>query len=306
MDSGNFGRDANQDFNKARTKVMFAHILSLLKKEKDELLSLKEVKSLVRPESEVYGGMKTVPISMIVGSEGRYRDFNKFFLPRRSHLRGRWVRVDIAHYQQIDLPAVALYEIGGVYFVRDGNHRVSVAKAQGVEFIDAEVITLQSRISLKPGMTKEELKRAVIEIEKKEFLKSTRLNQLRPQACLEFTATGRYDEIIRHINGHKYFMNLSYDDEISFEKGMLSWYDQVFEPIVEIIRSEKILTHFPGRTACDLYAWIVRHWDDLKKKYGESFPLKEAAVDFTSRYGESLKNPFRRLWLRFKNLYRSF
>jgi hypothetical protein len=38
--------------------------------------------------------------------------------------------------QDITLPSILLYEIGGVYFVRDGNHRVSVAKIKGVEFID--------------------------------------------------------------------------------------------------------------------------------------------------------------------------
>ncbi len=293
-----YDQKAKEDFTKARSKAVFAHVLSLLKNQKDELLSLKEVKSLVKPQSETYRGLKTVPISLITGSEGRYQDFNRFFLPRRQHLRGRWVRVDMAHYQQINLPVVQLYEIGGVYFVRDGNHRVSVAKAQGVEFIDAEVIALSSDITLKPGMTKEELKKAVIGLEKKEFFRKTELDKLRTHVQIEFSATGRYDEIIRHINGHKYYMNLSKEEEIPFQEGMLSWYDNIFEPIVELIRSEKILASFPGRTASDLYVWIVRHWDDLKRKYGNAYPLKDAAVDFKSRYGRS------GLWSRIKDLYR--
>ncbi len=252
MDMKYFTDRARGDFNKARNKAMFTRILTLLTREKDELLSFEEVKALVKPESETYGGVKTVPISLVVGSEGRYRDFNRFFLPRHQHLHSRWERVDLAHYQQIDLPPVNLYEIGGVYFVRDGNHRVSVARAQGIEFIDAEVISLGSKITLEPGMSRDDLKRAVIDLEKKEFFKKTRLDQLRPQIDLEFTATGRYDEIIRHINGHKYFLNLSRKAEISFEEGVLSWYDIVFAPIVDIVRAEKILTRFPGRKTADL------------------------------------------------------
>jgi hypothetical protein len=133
---------AKEDFNRARLRAIFGRALALLRNEKDQLLSLQEVKALLRPESESYRGLRTVPIERIVGSEGRYLDFNRIFLPKREHLRGRWTRVDLAHYQQVHLPPVTLYEIGGVYFVRDGNHRVSVARTQGAEFIDAEVISL--------------------------------------------------------------------------------------------------------------------------------------------------------------------
>ncbi len=287
MSLDRFDALAKEDFNRARTRQIFGRLLSLLKNEKDQLMSLQEVKALLRPTSESYRGMKTVPIAQIVGSEGRYQDFNRTFLPRHSHLKGRWVSVDKAHHQQIILPAVTLYEIGGVYFVRDGNHRVSVARLQGVEFIDAEVISLGSRLAIDPGMNVERLKQAVIGLECKEFLKQTRLDSLRPGMGMDFSATGRYDEIIRHINGHKYYMNLGESEEISFKQAMLSWYDNVYEPIVRLIETEDMLRHFPGRTASDLYVWVVRHWDELKRKYGQSFPLQEAVQDFTNRYGRT-------------------
>lgn len=300
-----FNSMTHEDFNKARSKARFSSILALLKLEKDELLSLQEVRDIIKPGSESYQGMKAVPISLITGSEGRYRDFTRYFLPRHRHLRGRWERVDQAHYKQIILPAIKLYEIGGTYFVRDGNHRVSVARAQGVEFIDAEVISLGSRVRLKASMTAQELKHAVIALEKKEFFAFTGLAGIRPQAIIEFSATGRYDEIIRHINGHKYYLNQGQEKEIPFEKGLISWFDNVYLPLVKVIAEEKILKYFPGRTEADLYVWIVRHWDDLKKKYGESFTLKEAAVNFRSLYGkEKDKGWVKRLLLSFKNIYR--
>jgi hypothetical protein len=286
MSSDHYAARAAEDFNKARNRELFGRILSLLKNETDNLLSLQEVKALLRPSSETYRGLRVVPIEKIVGSEGRYRDFNRYFLPRHNRLKGRWVRVDTAHHQDVVLPPVTLYEIGGVYFVRDGNHRVSVGKLQGVEFIDAEVISLGSQVSLKPGMTREQLREAVIDLEREEFFKQTRLNELRPEVRLDFTTTGRYDELIRHINGHKYFLNLSENEEITFQEALLSWYDTVYKPIVDLIEEERLLKAFPGRTASDLYVWIVRRWDELKKRYGQTFPLEQAARDYTERYGQ--------------------
>jgi hypothetical protein len=163
-----------------------------------------------------------------------------------------------------------------------------VAKLQDVEFIDAEVISLGSRVDLKPGMTREELRTAVIDLEREEFFKRTRLKELRPQARINFTATGRFDEIMRHINGHKYYLNLSEKEELSFDEAMLSWYDNVYRPVVELIEEQRLLKAFPGRTASDLYVWIVRHWDELKKKYGQAFPLKQAARQYTELYGHPI------------------
>ena len=297
MSRGGFDSRAKEDFNRARLRELFGRALGVLRNESNQLLSLKEVKALLRPHSESYRGLQTVPIDRIVGSEGRYLDFNRIFLPKHEHLRGRWTRVDLAHYQQVQLPPVTLYEIGGVYFVRDGNHRVSVARTQGGEFIDAEVISLKSRLPLKPGMSRQELKSAVIELEKKEFFRQTHLDRLRSGLEMEFTDTGRYDEVLRHIHGHKYFINQSTPYEIPFREAMLSWYDRVYEPLVSLVLSEGILTHFPGREAADLYMWIVGHWDELKKKYGQAYPLAKAAEDFRQRFGKPAWNPLLRAWL---------
>jgi len=164
------------------------------------------------------------------------------------------------------------------------------------------VISLGSRLTLEPGLTEVQLRKAVINLEKEEFFKQTRLDQLRPGVSMEFSATGRYDEILRHINGHKYYLNLSQSEEISFEEAMLSWYDNVYEPIVRLIESEEFIRYFRGRTASDLYVWIVRRWDDLKKKYGQGFPLEKAAQDFTDRYGKPDNRPLPRVFRLVKRL----
>ncbi len=281
-----FRRMADYDFQKARSRQLFSRLISILQGQRDDMLSFHDVRTILKPRSESYLGMRTVPVARIVGSEGRYRDFNRSFLPRRQHLKPRWTNVDLAHYRQVNLPPIKLYEIGGIYFVRDGNHRVSVARSRGVEFIDAEVVSLNAEIKLEPGVTDEDLRRKVLDFERKRFFESTRLDELRPGCDLEFTATGRYDEIIMHINGHKYFINQDKEYEIPFEQGMLSWYDTVYMPIVQIIREHSVLSRFPGRTAADLYVWTVRHWDELKRRYGPRYQMKDAILDFSQRYGQ--------------------
>ena len=142
-------QQAEEDFYKARNKAFINEIQHLLSPEEASLISLNDVKQLIKPQNETYIGMKVIPIEKIVGSEGRYKDFDNRFFPKSSFLRTRWEHVDEAAIKAIDLPPIKVYELAGLYFVRDGNHRVSVAKARGVEFIDAEVVSLQSEIKLK-------------------------------------------------------------------------------------------------------------------------------------------------------------
>jgi len=286
MASDAIAQKASEDFTKARGKAILSQIQNFLNTDRDKLLSFNDVKDILKPKSEVYMGNQTVPIKLVVGSEGRYHDFNKFFLPKREHMRHRWQRVDEAHIRDIILPPITLYEIGGAYFVRDGNHRVSVAKTQGVEFIDAEVISLSTEINIKPFMTTDELREALIELEKKVFYAETLFGDLTEYWKLDFSSPGRYDVIYNHILVHKYFLNENIEEEIHFNDALVSWFNNVYSPIIAIIHEQWLLANFPKRTEADLYVWIVKHWDFLKKKYGK-YSLTEAANDFTVKYGQS-------------------
>jgi hypothetical protein len=283
MNDGAYYSMAREDFGRVRKREVMSRILALLKAQKDEMLSLGDVRSLLKPESETYRGMRTVPIAKIVGSEGRYQDFNKAFLPRHDKLMRRWMRIDVAHYTQVILPPIKLFEVGGVYFVRDGNHRVSVAKTRGGEFIDAEVISLVTEIAIAPGMSSDDLRRAVIAFEKKKFFERTRLDALRPGCALEFTTVGRYEEILGHIREHKWYINLKKAAEVPYKDAVLSWYDTIYSPIAAIIRSSRLLDRFPRETESDLYVFVGQHWSELIHKYGPIFTLEEAAEDFSTQ-----------------------
>jgi hypothetical protein len=277
---------ASSDFNKARGRAALSGLGHLMNPDKNKLLSFHDVKDILKPKNQVYIGHQAVPVKLIAGSEGRYRDFNRYFLPKADHLRNRWERVDEAHIRDISLPAIQLYEIGGVYFVRDGNHRVSVAKMKKVEFIDAEIISLTSEISLNPGMTTEQLRETLIRYEKNIFFEKTDFEKLTGDNSLDFSTVGQYDVIYNHILVHKYFLNESTEEEIPFPDALVSWYANVYSPAIAIIREQWLLANFPGRTEGDMYVWIIKHWDFLKKKYGV-YSLDDADGDFTRKYGQS-------------------
>jgi hypothetical protein len=283
---------AYSDFSYARGKAVLSEIQHFLNTDKNRLLSFNDVKDILKPQNQVYRGNRTVEIKLIVGSEGRYHDFNKYFFPKAEHMRQRWQRVDEAHIKDIILPSIQLYEIGGVYFVRDGNHRVSVAKMQKVEFIDAEVISLSTEIQIQPSMTVDDLRKALIDYEKNIFYEKTDFGTLTGHNDLNFSSPGRYDVIYNHILVHKYYLNENQIDEIPFSTALVSWFNNVYNPVIAIIKDQWLLVNFSGRTEADLYVWIIKHWDFLKRKYG-AYSLADAAGDFSKKYGQSRGKFFR-------------
>src|SRR5574344_1026705 len=207
MTSSFYAAQTDDDFAKAHNKALFNEIQHFMNPEEASLISFTDIKSLLKPKDEIYVGMKTIPISKFVGSEGRYEDFDNQFFPKSNFLKERWQHVDQAALEQVNLPPIKVYELGGLYFVRDGNHRVSVAKMQGVEFIDAEVVSLQTEIKLKPDSTKKQMIKQVIEYEKRVFYAETSFGDITDYWMLNFSTPGQYDVIYNHILCHKYYIN---------------------------------------------------------------------------------------------------
>ena len=280
------------DFNKARNKALFNDLQHFLNPKETELLSFTDIKNWLKPKNEVYLGMQVVPVNLIAGSEGRYKDFDNHFFPRNMHLKNRWRRIDDAHLRDVILPPIQLYEIGGLYFVRDGNHRVSVARAQGVECIDAEVISLQSEIKLHVGMTRRQIFKRVLNYEKRVFYAETAFGDITDCWDLDFSAVGEYDVIYNHIQIHKYYINQDKTEEISMSEAILSWYNTVYLPVVNVLKKQHIMRKFRKRTISDMYVYLIKYWDELKHKFGDEISLDAAAEEFTNIYGNGF---FKRL-----------
>lgn len=274
------------DFHRAKNRARIHSLLDKLTWKNPDLLSLYEVTSIIKPKKETYLGMKTIEIDKIIGSEGRYRDFSAAFLPKREMLRARWTSIDQARLTDVVLPPISVFALGGYYFVRDGNHRVSVARSMGVEFIDAEVVELDSEIKLEPGMTTKQLKQRVVEYERSAFIEQYKPSYL-PMGEISFTTPGAYPEMVNHILVHKYYINQNVEGEISFEDAARSWYKNVYAPIVDQIRKDNLLFYFPGNAEGDLYMWLVRRWDELKKAKANA-SIKEASEDLRKESSSSL------------------
>ncbi len=132
----------DKDFHRALLKASLRRWRDRLRGDPapGRLLSFDEAKGALARWTQAYRGMRTVEVEKITGSVGRHRDFDSSFLPRKLSMSDRWRRIDQAYHRGVELPAVSLYKIGDAYFVRDGNHRVSVARYHGVATIDAEVV----------------------------------------------------------------------------------------------------------------------------------------------------------------------
>jgi len=296
-----FDQMADVDYRQARRKSFFKMVESWLTGKSADLLPLDEVRRRLPIKGQRVLGAQPVPLDKIVGSEGRYRDFDRAFLPRRAHTRSRWMSIDVAHYQDVPLPPVELYKIGDVYFVRDGNHRVSVARERGQEFIDAHVTELETPV---PPTSESDMDDVLHKQEYALFLEETQLKRLRPDAEIRLTLPGEYATLLEHISVHRWYLGERKKREVPYGEAVASWYDNVYMPLVRIIREHDIVKEFPRRTEADLYLWIIEHQWYLREEYGD-MPMEEAADRFVDersqrpvqKVRQAIRKLFRR-WLR--------
>lgn len=284
----------HSDFERARQKAFFNEIRSVFSRRPNRLLSYHEFRERYKPERESYRGMQEVPLRQIVGSFDRFRDFDRAFLPRHARSAGRWMNVDRAYHQDIRLPPVQLYKVGDVYFVKDGNHRVSVAREHGVEFIDAEVIESHVRVPIEASMSPFEL---LLQVEYAEFLRRTNLDRLRPEHDIRPSALGRYDEIWDHIVARQMDQQESSVQPTSTHDAVTGWYDEVYQPIVRIARERGVLHRFPNRSEADIYLWVMAHRDELIEQEHHEVAPEDAVANLASEIEEA-ESGFGMGWLR--------
>ncbi len=277
------------DFRRARSQADLKELISRITGEQTQLLSFDEVKQKLRLQTSADIGLRDIPLTSIVGSVGRYTDFTRDFLPRREIRPERWARVKIAASGLVGLPPIEVYKIGETYFVKDGNHRVSVARQLGATDIQAYVTEVQTSIPLTPETRPDDL---ILKAEYAMFLEKTLLDQLTPKPDLSTTIPGQYQIIIEHIDVHRYYMGLEYQREISYVEAAAHWHKAVYMPMVEIIRAQGILRHFPYRTETDLYLWIAKHRAELEEQLGWQIKTEYAASDLAEQHGIFEKNFF--------------
>jgi hypothetical protein len=284
------GKDSTQrHFEAARRKAFWNSIRQFLNGRSNQLLSWRDVEAELHPRDFFDQKVVSVPLERIVGSVGRYREFDRAFMPRLDSTAPRWRSVAGAYLDGVRLPPITLYRVGDIYFVVDGHHRVSVARELGRASVDAQVIEAETRVSVTTDLDADGLE---IAGQQTRFLERTRLDVLRPEQDVTFTTVGAFEWALGHIALHRQAMTLEKQRVVTQDEAVVDWYDQVYLPIVRIVRETGLLAQFPDRTEGDLFLWIVDHQRDLSQRCGLSVSKERAAEHLAYRRAVQ---PFERL-----------
>ncbi|MEN4010687.1 MAG: hypothetical protein AB1453_09585 [Chloroflexota bacterium] len=296
LNSRFFDRIAHEDFEQALRKGFWRSVLGWINKSPNQLLAFDEVRKYLPVQGQHDIGVRQIAIEKIVGSVGRYNDFDRAFLPRHRQTSGRWISIDVAKLKDIELPPIEVYKVGDVFFVKDGNHRVSVAKEKGQKFIDAYITEVVTDLPIDEHTDIDGIIRLQ---EKSEFFRITRLNEIRPDEEIELSLPGQYPKLLEHINVHRWYMGEKRQAEVPYGEAVAAWYDEVYLPLMKVITEQGICKEFPDRTGADLYIWIIEHLYYLREEFRQEINLEQAARSFKEGFSP---NPIRRMFNLFRRL----
>jgi len=274
-DQFNFQK-AIQDFQSARQRAAVQEILARITGKSTQLLSYEEVAEKLKLRIRAERGLQDIPLDSIIGSVGRYTEFTRTFLPRRADDMDRWAGVKAAMEKSEGLPPIDVYKVGDVYFVLDGNHRVSIARQEGFKTIEAHVIEFRTEINLTPDIQPDDL---IVKAEHADFLNETRIHELRPNVDLNVTAPNQYKKLMEQIRVSQYILQEQGQQDTSLQDAAAYWYDTTYIPLAEAIRDRGLLRWFPERTITDLYIWISENRAALEEELGWDIQSDIVATD---------------------------
>lgn len=224
-------------------------------RERSAVKSFNEEQQNERAFDTIDRGIQGVPLERIIGSVGRYHDFDGRFRPKQHLPTDRLEGIKQAYRDGHRLPPVKLYQIKDQFYVLDGNHRIAAAKELKHTDIEANIVEfIPSRNTLENVLYRERAR----------FSEKTGL----PYA-ITLTEVGQYGFLLKQITQHQ--AHLSAEGEpVSFEAAAADWYATIYRPLAAIIRKGNLIQFFPNRTLDDLYAYISFHqWEaGRRRKYG--------------------------------------
>jgi hypothetical protein len=267
---------AVQDFQSAHLRGKLQGVLARITGRSNELLSYEEIADKLKLQGRSDKGVQTIPVDAIIGSVGRYTDFTRTFLPRRADDRQRWANVKATALDPLGegLQPVEVYKVSEVYFVIDGNHRVSIARQDGWKTIDAHVIEINTTIPLTPDVQPEEL---IVKAEYADFLGLTELNKIQEPVDLRITIPGGYQKLLDEICTFRCERKEKHQEDCSVQESAEQWYHEIYLPFAEAVRERGMMRWFPDRTITDLYVWMSEHRAELEKELGWTVRPEAAA-----------------------------
>jgi hypothetical protein len=272
---------AGKRFERARLRAFWKSILTLITGRDSHLVLWERARRELALHGQSQLKLASVPLERIIGTVGRYEDFDRAFLPTHDSLLKRWRSIDRAFDEGIALPPIQLYQVGDAYFCVDGHHRISVARQRGMRYLEAQVIEVKTKVPISDHLDVKEL---VLRGEYLRFLERTRLDELRPDQCIEFTLPGGYDRLLEYIDRHE---PKKQDQRLS-EEAVCAWYDGSYLPLIQVIRAQQILEGFPARSEADLYLWLIENQTELRAQCGPDVDTERAAKLYAERHGRHL------------------
>ncbi len=226
---------------------IFDHLLNFLKNphHRNELKSFREDQEMEEAFDTRDLGLKEVEVDKIVGSVGRYQDFDNRFRLKTGIPSERLMKIKQAVRDGKPLPPISLYQIKDEYYIVDGNHRVSVAKERGWKTIHAHILEfLPSRKTIENILYREKL----------DFQEKTGI-----ASPIELTEVGQYSYLLEQIREHQESLKVIHDAPVSFKEAAADWYQTIFLPFIAIVEKSRLASAFQNRTTADLFAYISLH-----------------------------------------------
>ena len=227
--------DAQHDFLRARRRATIARLIARLRGEPDDVgvvLPYEEVIDALGFVSEHATGLHVVELDQIVGSVDRARDFDRRFRPTSGRSRGRWEQIAAAARRGESLPPVDLLRVGELYFVRDGHHRVSVARALGRQDIDAYVTEVVTRVDAERAMQLSDLP---LKSHERVFFERVPLPE-EARSEIELSDPWDYAVLAEAVEAWGFRASQSRGDALRRREAALLWLETEYRPAIALLR----------------------------------------------------------------------
>jgi hypothetical protein len=246
--------DAQDDFSRARRAQLLAELGRRLRREPDDvglIMPFDEVVEALGMVGESQLGLQTIPLHSVVGTVDRTRDFDRGFRPTTPRVRGRWQRIAAAQRRGEAFPPISVYRIGDLHFVRDGHHRVSVAKSLGRTEIEAYVTEVRTRIGADGA-----LRMADLPLKDHERLFHERV-PLEPELHARVRPSDPWDygRLAEGVEAWGFRVIQERREYMDREEIARLWFEEDFSPVVETLRAGGFIR--PSESAADAYMRVV-------------------------------------------------
>jgi hypothetical protein len=261
------GLDAQTDFLRARRRAALGAMVARLRGEPDDVrlvLPYEEVVAALGYVSEHSAGHAVVPLDAIVGTVDRGRDFDRSFRPTTGRVRSRWEHIATAMRRGEAMPPVDLVRIGQIYFVRDGHHRVSVARALGHNDINARVTEVVTRVGAERAITLDELP---LKSHERVFFERVPLPD-NARAEIKLSDPWDYGRLAEAVEAWGFRTSQDRGEPINRRETAYLWLENEYRPVLEMLRGADLIgtvteTEAYMRVTAARYRLLRTHtWDD--------------------------------------------